>query len=280
MQIAEKPADTLDFFKWKQKNLSLTHRSKEEVDVLIPVVEKDLCVLGRTINGIRRYLNHPLNTIILVAPLFKGITKFCAEYKVNLIDERALGIPRPDYIVGGKDRSGWLFQQFIKLSGDRICNTEYYFVIDADTVLVRPQAFEIDGKTVLLHSEEHHCPYFNVFHDLFGDHQTELSFVAHQMLFKKEYLKEMKHDLEKNSSKDWILTCLSAVRYEEKSGFSDYELYGQWLYKHHPDKVHREYWYNMSFKRTGLECFPAIDQKCKPYFKSISFHSYEDPKWR
>ncbi len=277
--VKTKP-DTLDFFKWKQENKSLTHRSAEKVDVLIPAVEKDLCVLGKTIEGVRQNLKHPLNAIIIVAPPSGDFLSFCEKYKVNLVDEKSLNIPRPVYSWDGRDRSGWLLQQFIKLSGDRICSTEYFYIIDADTVLIRPQAFELNGQTILLHSDEHYCSHFNLVHELIGPYQTELSFVAHQMLFKKEYLKEMKDELEDKFDMDWIKACLAHVRFDDKSGFADYELYGHWLLKHHPDMVYREYYYNMGFRRSALEKFDIIKAKSKPYFKSLSFHSYEDPQWQ
>ena len=45
-------------------------------------------------------------------------------------------------VVNGVDRSKWIYQQFLKWSGDDLAETTHYLVVDADTVLIRPQVFE------------------------------------------------------------------------------------------------------------------------------------------
>jgi hypothetical protein len=68
-----------------------------------------------------------------------------------------------NYCVNGVNRAGWLLQQFLKWSGDTLTHEEHFLVLDADTVLISPQVFEVDGKIMFLHSDEHHQPYYDVF---------------------------------------------------------------------------------------------------------------------
>ena len=64
----------------------------------------------------------------------------------EVVDEQdVLPIRRDDidYQFGSVDRSGWLFQQLLKLSADTISSSDHVLVLDADTVMIRPQSFHV-----------------------------------------------------------------------------------------------------------------------------------------
>ncbi len=49
--------------------------SKIKIDVLIPVIEKDLKVLPFVIDGVRKNVKHPIGNILIVAPPSEKIKK-------------------------------------------------------------------------------------------------------------------------------------------------------------------------------------------------------------
>ena len=279
---------TMGYFKHVHQNISLESdaHSNTKIDILIPVVEKDLDILPFVIDGARENLKHPIGRIIIVAPESDKIKSVCSAKACEFISEdTVLPISKKylTYVVDGVDRSGWLFQQLIKLAGDSICSQEHYLALDADTVLIHPQVFKINGKIVLLHSDEHHQPYFDLYRKLFGvETKTALSFVSHQMLFRKALVREFKRCLEEHHGINWIEALLKNMDDSQTSGMSEYELYGQWLLANHPDKITREYWFNVSVNTSGstlaqhqmYKMLPQLKAKLNNFCRSISFHSY------
>ena len=157
--------------------------------------------------------------------------------------------------------------------GDQLSSQEYFLVLDADTVYISPQVFVIDGKMVMLHSDEHHQPYFDVYQKLIGNSaRTPLSFTSHQMLFSKEKLVGLRKRIEQIHETTWFDAILLNIDKNLESSFSEYETYGQWVLAHYPDEIVREYWFNKHLPRTLLSddrWSRNIDN-----LRSISFHSY------
>jgi len=277
--VEMKQADSLGFYKFLKKNQSFGKniRSYAILDILITAIEKDIETLPRVIYGLRQYLQHPIGDIYIVAPSSLIIRKFCHDNNIKYVSEEGiLPFQKADlnYECHGIDRSGWLFQQFLKLSGGEICSQEFILVIDADTFFVAPQVFIWDGKMVLLHSDEHHQPYFDVYQKLFGAFApTSLSFVAHQMLFSKQKLGKLKEEIEERHGDTWHNVILSHIDIDECSAFSEYETYGQWILANYPDEVHREYWFNCSMNRFQSDW--GSNNEDTPY-RSVSIHVHAD----
>jgi len=176
------------------------------------------------------------------------------------------------------DRGGWLFQQLVKLSGDKICTEGHYLTLDADTVLLRPAVFEVGGKIVMLHSDEHHQPYFDLYKRLFGaETRTALSFVSHHTLFSRELLGLFKQELEVRHGVGWMEGLFKNIDGSQLSGMSEYELYGQWVFANHPKRISREYWFNMSVERALYWRLAELKAKLGGNYRSISFHEYQKP---
>jgi hypothetical protein len=249
------------------------------LDVIMPAIEKDLPVLPFAVQSIRQNLRHPIGKIMIVAPDSPTMRAACAEIKCTFIrEDEVLPIKRQDidYTVNGLDRSGWVLQQFIKLSGDALSDREHFYVLDADTVLSAPQVFQVEGRTVFLHSDEHHSAYFAVYKRLFGaDASTALSFVAHQMLYSVQMLGEMRHELRQRHQCAWHEALLNAIDRSDVSGISEYELYGQWMLQRHPDMMEREYWYNLALGRHDLARLNHLTMTLAGQYRSLSFHRYQ-----
>lgn len=268
----------LNYYKYFQFNKSLGEgvSSTLKLDVIIPVKEADIDVLGPAIDGIRENLRHPIGRILIVASNLPRIREISRNKRCDFECEDAvlpIGKESIDYCVNGTDRSGWLFQQFLKLSGDLLSSSDYFLAIDADTVLVQPQVFQVDGKIVLLHSDEHHFPYFDVYRKLFGlSAVTDLSFVSHQMLFERARLIELKGLIEKQHSESWHKVILKLMDRSQESAFSEYELYGQWILQNYGKEIIREYWFNIGLRRSRLAPLDKLMRELGTRFRSASFH--------
>ena len=252
--------------------------SGRQLDVVIPVIEKDTDVLPYVIKGVRDNLKHPLNEIIIVAPDSEKIKLISKNMRCRFVDESTvLPITKKEihYQTQDYDRSGWLFQQLLKLSGRLISSQEFYLVLDADTVLIQPQVFEIDGRQLLLHSDEYHKPYFDLYTRLFGvAAPVFFSFVSHVMLFDQDKLHQIKTYLETKFGKPWYKAIIDNTDKNEVSGFSEYELYGQWMVQNYPNRITREYWFNVTLPRTELADFDSKKTELAKKYRMISFHDY------
>lgn len=261
-------------------NLVSPAGSRMPLDVLIPALDKDRATLPFAVTGLRRYVRHPVGEIILVGPENSSIPRLSAELGCRFVPEDSvLPITRRDiryHPKGGEDRSGWLFQQLLKLSADSISKSRHVLVYDADTVLLRPHVFVRDGKPIFHNSDEWHPPYFEAFRRLLGERAPSFaSFIAHHMLFDAAVLGEARAELEARHDRVWYEAILGSINTEEPSAFSEYEFYGNYfLARHGADSCVREYWFNVAVPRRvlGSQAIEAAPASAK----SISFHSYWD----
>lgn len=255
-----------------------TVSSGRPVDVLIPAIRKDLPILPLTVRSVRKFLRHPIGKIFVVGPKTEDLVRFCRDNGCEFRDEDAvLPVRLKDirYSARGTDRSGWIFQQLIKLNSDAVSGERFVYTIDADTILSQPQKFETGGKTILLLSDEHHQPYYAAFERLFGyPVQSPSSFVAHQMLFDVDCLKDIRQELESTHlGRSWYEIILSNLDKDELSSFSEFETYGNWMIRHYQEDVATRYWHNLRLGKLFLPLLPVVS--CfLPRIRSVSFHSY------
>lgn len=274
-------ANTLGYFKdvLGAKTAGSRVPSLVKVDVVITATEKDLMTLEICIDSVRRNLMHPVGDLFIVSPKSEKIAALCARKQCKfLCEQHVLPIHRSDisYVgKGGQDRSGWLFQQLLKYGMSRLVGQRHYYVIDADTVLVKPQRFEDGGRLVLLHSDEFHRPYFSVCGRLLGMTPTVLlSCVAHQMLFSVQRLQAMLKKIAPRTS-EWWKCIIETVDYSDNSGFSEFETYGQWCMQEYAEGIQREYWFNMALSREKVSDLDALCAEYGNNYRSVSFHHYQ-----
>jgi len=84
------------------------------------------------------------------------------------------------------------------------------------------------------------------------------------MIFNKNILTELKQKIEKMHNCKWDEAIIKYNDYSSNSGFSEYELYGNYIYEHHRKNISLAYWFNVN---TLTDTYPN-------YIKSISLHSY------
>lgn len=249
------------------------------INILIPAAPKDLSVLPHTIEGARRYVRHPIGTVAVVAPDDPAIRALCKRHNCAFFDEAAV-VPiaksKIDYSVNGIDRSGWIFQQLIKFSGDIVCPEEHYLVIDADTVFIRPNAFKENGKTVFHYADEYHLPYFVAYERLLGEKPlSRKSFCTHYMLFEKTKVDRLKKAIEERHRMAWYEAIIQHVDRSHTSGFADYETYGNFVLSRYPGHAVMKYWHNRSLTRSVMsKTIQTGIRKLAAKYNTVSFHSW------
>ncbi len=252
-------------------------RSGLPLDVFIPAAEHDWDVLGVAIEAVQRHLAHPVETIWVVTALGSKSARIAEELGCHVVDEdRILPIVRADidYRVGSLDRSGWLFQQLLKLSADTISPQETVLVLDADTVLVRPQSFTSSGRPVLFHSSEYHEPYFHAYQAVTGlEPASRVSCTTHHMLMNRRVLASVKALMEETRSVPWWQAVLDCCDYSSISGFSEYELYGNYQLTHDDGTV-RRWWSNAARPKAELARLEVLRNRYGASFRTVSFHHY------
>lgn len=263
-------------FAWQPH--SALQPAREPIDVVIPIIAKDLHILPLCLEGVRHCVAHPIAQIYIVAPAQAEIVSFCEEHGLVFVDEKDvfgfspqdlhLAIRYPDGHVG--DRSGWLFQQLVKLSG-RVGTCRHYLCIDADHVLIRPHVFlTASGQTVFYMSYEEHQPYYDNIRRLLPDLQlASLSYVDHKMLFDKEQLATLHRALSAASGRPWHEVIVDSYDRNCEAGFSEFELYGNFV----TEKVLRP-WLQKRLPYKKLADFETLQRKYRGLRWSLTFPDY------
>lgn len=249
--------------------INMPEASDEPIDVIIPVIAKDLLVLPFCIEGIRKNVLNKINAIYIVGPLDDRIISFAKKNNLIYVEENdvlGFGVKDINYITSkGEDRSGWLFQQFIKMSGN-IGKCQNFVTIDSDHILVNPHVFLAkDNKYVFYQSEEFHWMYIKIIYQLIGVLSiTPLSYVSHKMIFNKEILAQLKSVIEQRSGKKWTDTIVSFLNRDDSSSFSEFELYANFVSS---KKKKKKLWLQKTLYR---ETFINLAELQGRYVKNLS----------
>ena len=195
-----------------------------------------------------------------------------------LIEEQMLEMVKEVF----KSRAGWVKQQLLKLSFVCASRCDGVLIVDADTVLLRSRPWLDDkGCQLLTPTWEYHLPYYEFLNSIgICEIEPEYSFVSHHMLMQPKILKEIFNYAGWSNIQDLINLVCAQPNSGDNSPFSlDYELYAQYLYTKHPDKVVLSKWSNKALSRNlssanfDLTLTSEVIENSNK-FASLSFHSY------
>ncbi len=255
-------------------------KSNIPLDIVIPTISKDYELLELGLEAIKKNLLHPIGNIYIVSNKNNDIEKFCEDNGLIFIDEKSVlgfGKEAIEYKVNNRDRSGWMYQQLLKLSGEKFVKLPQYLVVDSDTILIQPHVFIKNNKFIFLQSEEWHTPYFSNFRKIFGYTASNfLSYTSHMMIFDVNMLKEMKAELEKLHNIEWYKEYCLSIDSTEPSCISDYDTYANWLKIHYSEKTSYRPFYNLSLERNKLLSLDDLAKRYGKKYKSLSFHAYSN----
>ena len=175
------------------------------------------------------------------------------------------------------DRSGWYFQQLLKWALRKCSHTADYVVIDSDTILCRTFEARRHGKYVFRRSAEHHEDYFRTFEKLLGYYpRKQQSFIVNYMIFNVTLVNEIIETIEaRMPAQKWHQIILEAINPQAQSSFSEFETYGHYLSRFHPECFESESESNLILPSTTLRIswFDRLLAQLRGY-NSISYHNY------
>jgi hypothetical protein len=202
---------------------------------------------------------------------YRNIYLICANPNIKIvdtiiIDETIFPFTIHDLNIqfGKNTRNGWYLQQLIKMYAGIVIPgiLEKYLVVDCDTLFLKPTTFITqDGKYNYATGNEYHIPYFIHMNKLDTSFKKNLpvSGICHHMFFDTKIVNELINKVEKNnnnSKKFWQL-FLDVVDLKEfpKSGASEYEIYFNYMYSYHKDKmcIRQLNWKNVTSYNTSYD---------------------------
>ena len=250
---------------------SVYKKDNIEIDVVIPTISKDFNTLEKSIRS-TKFIMHKVCNIYIVSKTTNELLNFCTRNNVIFIDEESvLGFPKSfiNYNFNGVDRSGWLYQQLIKLNSDRISNRENILVLDSDTLFVKPIYFFYENRPILYFGNEWYWQYHYSNFKLIGlKNQINYSFVVHFMIFNSKTLKRLKEEIEIINDSPWYSAIINLIKHkEDMSIFSEYELYSNWCIKNENPILKPVF--NKKYNRNE-----TLQSSQTRKFHTISFHSY------
>lgn len=213
-------------------------------------VSKDHVRLSKiVIKNLKRFTRTDNVYIITNKENFSSFESIVQE-KIKLVDEDSViekitfEILKNDLEsrIGKNDRTGWYFQQFLKIGFSKFCSQkEYYLIWDSDTILLNDlEFFDCNGKTFITSKEEHHIPYFRTLKKLVGfDRACQYSFISEHLMINVEFMKELIGKIASlNSKKHWVFNVLDSIAEKDLSvaGFSEYETYGNYIHKYYQNE--------------------------------------------
>lgn len=245
-----------------------------KIDIVIPAIEKDLKTLPYVVDALRKHVRHPIGQIVIVAPRKERILELCRAKGLRFVHEdTVLPITKKDIHYRSKrwERSGWLYQQLLKLGAAKLCKADYYLVIDADTVLIRPHVFRTGGKTIFYTRNWSQGEYFVTYRKLMGKKEAApASLVTHYMLFERAKVAQMKRTIEAKHGVSWYKAIIRSMDRSKQFAFSEFETYGNYVYERGGVKLRKAL--NKSL-HTPVARLPAKTiAGLAARYRSISFH--------
>lgn len=206
-------------------------------DIVIPVGPNDK-------ERIKEQINYTKKNIIG----YRNVYLIVCDEKIEISDciiihEKKFPFQMKDVqdYLGVNKINGWFLQQLLKLyAGSYIEGIlENYLVIDSDTFFMKPTEFIKNDIVFYNIDDQNHRPYFDhmkKLHPNFVKH-VKKSGITHHMFFQQKYLNEIFTLVEKLHEEDFWKVFLKCVTEKEGSGASEYELYFNYMFKYHSDKV-------------------------------------------
>lgn len=210
------------------------------------IVERNMKIMKITIPYLRKYVTG--RDIILVGK--KLLEEECQRSfpDCRFIDEdnlyTDLNYHTVKSLVSRKNkyatwRTGWYFQQFLKMAYAMECKESYYLVWDTDTVPLRPISMinSSNEKPYFDVKTEYNRPYFTTLKKLFFppiEKKVPYSYISEHMLINTDIMKHLVKDIESNHKLNGELffeKILNAILEIDilHSGFSEFETYGNYV---------------------------------------------------
>lgn len=270
------------------KKMRTANYAKNDFELIIPVASKDINTAIDCIPYIFENISPKKIIIISNKRVQKEIIN--SGYLIDFLDEDKIidGLSYSklfEYLkkFNAEKRTGWYFQQFIKMAYCYCAKTDYYLVWDADTIPIRKLYFFDKNKPIFSMKKELHEAYFDTINSLLGlKKSTKLSFIAEHMLFKTTYMKELIEEISRHDK--WYFNIINSIRKNDLplSGFSEFETYGTYVINYHKGVYIQKKYHSL---RNGKELFGNIPNKevvqwISKNYSAISFEKSQTYDYR
>ena len=234
----------------------------QDFDLILPIAAADLDVAILTIPYIKKYIA-PSEIVVISNKQVRGRVDALNDNRIRFLDEdnviEGLSFGQlKSYLsnFSAERRTGWYFQQFLKMGYALITEKEYYMSWDADMIPLKKICPFQNGKPVFSIKKEYHKPYFDTIENLFDlKKKIKGSFVAEHMIFKSSYMQEIIGKL--SCEKEWYYKIIDSISPKDitQSGFSEFETYGTYIMEYHPEAYRME---NFKAIRKGKMIFGKV----------------------
>jgi hypothetical protein len=206
-------------------------------DVVVPFHKKDSLILPYCILSLKQNAKG-LGKIFIVS------AEDPEEEGCEWVSETAFPFTKEDVVsyIPDTSRTGWYFQQLLKLSVFNVIKTDkpYILISDSDCIMKKPVSFFEDGHPVFAKGlTEYTQPYFIHMNKVIpglGRQIPEVTGVTHHSLFSREIITELLLKIESLHKTSWWKALLINVSPDSYfCGMAEYELYFNYCLKYHPD---------------------------------------------
>jgi hypothetical protein len=279
--------------KWRASLLGSEHKvsvkSLIPIEILVVATKKDFDILPYAIQfAINNSQNQILKVTIIcpavdISEIYENyLQSVVPKVKINFLPEEDVVLKeiRESLIQIFKLRSGWMLQQFLKVEFCLKSQARGILVLDADTILLRPQIWLDDKNSqILMPSLEFHEPYYDFLNRAFNFKKyPKYTFVSHHMLIQPYILREIFGKLGLDNLENLFSFVIKfAIKNEASPVCLEYELYAQGLLKFFPKLVSLVKFSNISVVREeilGTNIKLEVLESYKKVYNSITAHSY------
>ena len=258
---------------------------KNQLDVVIPVHEKDQAILHEAIASVQRHVKNVRRVFVVSKTNFLQ-----PNTEAHWVDESVFPFSLGDVAKSspdGEGRSGWLFQQLLKFYAPLVVPDvlENVLVMDADLVWLQDVCMfgvrkgEKMSPEVPLYSTgiDFHAPYFEHMHHLLPGLQRVMrlkSGVIHHMVFNRAVLGRLFAQVKAVHNAEFWSVFLNQTGFVA-SPCSEYEIYFNFLLGDAPQQLGFR---QLEYKNAGVQDFAELqriqDESRNAHFQYINFHSY------
>lgn len=213
-------------------------------ELVLVAAEEDLPIIAKYFHFYEKNVS-PSSIVVITknSPKAKTLLK---NIPVRILDENTIlpGLTFENIHAINSKKTGWYFQQFLKMAYANICQHDFYIIFDGDTIPLRPLSFFRDNKMVFIKKGEYFEPYFNMIDTLFNGcvkRSVQFSFISECMIIKKSIMCNIIKDIEHNNNIhgstffEKILHCVYVDKLQGRD-FSEYETYGNYIARYHANE--------------------------------------------
>lgn len=244
-------------------------------DILITASYKDFNKLRFVYESIEKHLVGFKSVYVVSNEIVPSVYRISSA--TYLKDEEVVDFDFSKFTGRVKERTGWYRQQFIKLFQE--VTSDDYLVVDSDIYINKPIEINIDKPPFLFGKDQHHLPYFRFMMDVFALNRIyPHSFINEIMFFQRWMVQYMLSTIQVDEKKFFEMCTRELNKIDDASGFSEYELYGNFVTKHWPDAYEYRYLRTRSqaLRRmwTDDEIGQFINSNKNTDYDIISMHSW------